>query len=227
MNNSTPMFTSASKHCHCHCTCTCSVCTTACNSCSVLNTDPNFGQMSAENIRLSMFQVKNELKITQDLASKMMQNLRIISERRQVNAPKDSHKMQGPYPTPANQAPFAGDIIKNKNDVTSWVKYLVDQVQLKYSQIVKGQEVPSIGTLADAGSNITNTFWDWLNDKIHIMRVYSNYFNYAVCNHCNGACTTSRWSGACTCSCTGGTTASQNEVYTINPACNTGVDGAL
>jgi len=228
MNNSTPMFTSASKHCHCHCTCHCVACNNACNSCSVLHSDPSWGQMSAENLRLNMYNVQNETKITQDLASKIMQNLRVVTAMRQQKAPtKDSHTMVGPHPHPATSVPIIGDVITNRTNSSAWVKYIVEQVQLKYTHVVKDHGAPAIGTLADKDVNITNQFWEWLNNHINIMRVYSNYFNYAVCTRCDttcgschkGSCTT------CTPACTAGTTASQNEVYTVNPVCN--VPGAL
>ena len=217
-------------HCHCHCSCTCTYCYNACNSCSIAISDASYGQLDPETIRTHMYKIKENIELSRTWAQKIVENIKKVSYYKQ----QDEIKISGPYTIPTVHNASISEIVEDKDNSVSYANDLLEVIRLQFNKIVQGG---TFGTLpndseetskqcAAEGTKIKFDFWDFLNNKIHIMRVYSNYFNMVICNACYSTCdASSHCVCSCICTCTKDTTASRCVTKTINPVCVT--DGEL
>ena len=154
-----------------------------------------------------MYKVREANFITQEIATRMLDNLQIVASHKQ----KNNTPMVGPHGKPTEFNPSIGDIVGDVAQ-SGFFKSIYDSVKNQYLAITGTamETLPSNeeGVLGSDSTHVTLDFWHFINDKIHVMRAYANYFNALACSHCYSTCYpyTSCTCG-CACTCTGGTTA--------------------
>ena len=210
--------------CGCSCGCcgcvTCTTCSQACNSCTMYTQDP-YGLKTPEQIRAEMYAVREQNMLIAEKAYKILKNIDIVNQYKQ---PYSAESGVGPYgaPTAYTTTPDMDAKLGNKIYSASKSLSFIRRVILAINDILKYKRNSSYTTQdyittdnpsAQDKVIISKTFWNFLNDQLHLARMYSNYRNAVscvantTCTACNGGAGPGCGSGSrCGCSHKGGCT---------------------